>query len=67
MEELLQKNFYFFLSAMEVKIASCGVLELWQGLSCENSQHSGLQQSGNNAVLGLPLLTEKLNLAGRKS
>lgn len=53
------EDFFFFLNAMEVKIA-CGVLELWQGLNCENSQRSCLQQSVN-PFLGSPRLTKKLN------
>lgn len=60
------EDLFFFLNAMEVKITCCGVLELWQGLNCEDLQGSCLQQSVN-PFLGLPLLTEKLNLAGRKS
>lgn len=53
-------------NAMVVEIPCCGVLELLQGVSCKNWQRSGLQQYLIPSW-ACPFLTEKLNLAGRKS
>lgn len=53
-------------NAVEVEIPCCDVLELLQGVSCQNWQCSGLQQYLIPSW-ACPFPTEKLNLAGRKS